>query len=286
MKRQFNHIADKHFQASFESECWVREKNVQAFCGKMQKLSQKFAEFGGLDYNGIDKSILNPQHIGDWPTEIRNPVLPAHQAMEVAERVFDIIGEYGYTNETCGLHFNFSPICTENFNRVNPFFLARQPIWEKIKADFGRGEGTVAHAKYCKPMKVRQDILDNPPSILDQKLTWHGSWWDKFRGEEANTKLAHENAKKNGLSLWRYMSQMQDYNRFGKNVKIADWNWHYAVLNFTNCEGEPNETSRMEVRGFGNTNYQFRINDVVPYVDEILWLVKESYNHPIKIKQN
>jgi hypothetical protein len=90
--------------------------------------------------------------------ELQTPPLPPAQAFDVLNKVFAIVNKYGYTNDSCGFHLNFSPKSTKLFNSIDPFKFTKLSLWKTIKKEFGR-----EHNEYCMDVWA-----DNPnPSKLE-----------------------------------------------------------------------------------------------------------------------
>lgn len=286
----FHNILNGQFNAGFEIECCIRRDENPAFEKALKKLHKgiEFEYDGSLRPVGWSKENHNANtyanraklpHIKcDQAHEILTPVLPVNEAFQLLEKIFALVAEFGYTNESCGLHANFSPINKKNFHKINPFWLSTQPLWSKIRKAFGRENN-----KYCQDIVLRADIKKNPAIILKQEIVKeglqpNGIFWDGYREEEVSINYKHVNA----ISLWRYMVQLQDFKRFGKK-KLVKCHWHYAGINFENIKPHPTDDSRIEIRAFGNTNYHLRLFEIADFCDKAIALFEESYTKPIKI---
>lgn len=259
---EFQYILDRRFQTGFEVECCINAGQTEAFKKAVQKLHP--------DITFVHDGSIKPK-LGDDRTEINTPVLPTDQALQLLERIFELVDKYGYTNRSCGLHANFSPINRADYEKINPFWLATQPIWKQIKKTFQRERN-----KYCRDIELQATIKKNPYAFVPHVK--HGRFWDRYNGVEASTSYKHKNA----VSLWHYMIQMQNFNRFKR--KFVRYAWHYSVINFDNYSPSHKPDSRIEIRGFGNENYHLRIGEIARYIERILRLFVESYDKKLETK--
>lgn len=91
--------------------------------------------------------------------EVKTPPLTPFKAFSLLEKIFAIIKEYGYTNETCGLHVNFSPVSEKVYRSLNPFSFTQDPLWKTIREDFKRDDNDYCldfelHSEWSKPMTM------------------------------------------------------------------------------------------------------------------------------------
>lgn len=265
----YKNIKEGSFFTGFEPECCINAGAMNDFQAAVRKVDKRCVF-------KFDRSIV--PKAGDETTEINTPVLRSDESIALLDEIFMLIDQFGYTNSTCSVHANFSPVSKKNHEKINPFFLAEQEIWKRMRSDFKR-DGN----KYCSDVILRSDIRQNPSVILKEKVskagTENGMFWDKFRGEEASVDYKHRNA----ISLWRYLIQMQDFKKFGRK-KLVKCHWHYAIVNFENYKPTHTKDSRVEIRAFGNENYHLKLPLITQYIDEVLALLKESFNHPVQIE--
>jgi hypothetical protein len=279
----FTYIPNGRWQMGCEVECCIKRAQNRSFEKQLKSLHKgiEFEYDGSLRPIGWSHDNHNSElyyNRGDIRNdapfdqghELLTPVLPVKDASLLLIEIFRLIEKDGYTNKSCGLHVNFSPINKSDYGKINPFYLVSQPIWNEIREVFGRMKN-----KYCKNIFVREDICKNPTSILEHVK--HGKFWDKYDGIERTTDYKHLNA----ISLWRYMVKMQQFNRFNKQ-RFVDYKWHYSVVNFDHYTPLPAHDSRIEVRGFGNKNYHLRLEEIISYIEKIIELFENSMNFTLK----
>jgi hypothetical protein len=271
---KFQNIKENQFNSGYEVEACFYREGFKGFVEKIKKLDKRIniGTDGSIRPIGWRKSDRYGRYFGHIGREIKTPVLKTIEGIQLLNEVFKLVSDFGYTNSTCSCHLNFSPIDKKDYERVNPFFLVQQDFWKRIRRHFDR-DGN----KYCQDIFLRKDIRENPANILKKKFPFY-TFWDGYRDEEVNTEYKHKNA----ISLWRYLISMQDFKKFG-NQQLVRCHFHYAGINFENFKPLPTKESRIEIRGVGNTDYEKRLDEIVPYIDESLFWIKESYKHEIKI---
>lgn len=275
--KKFNNIRNGRFKKGFEVEVCIHNQdhyNANAFCKAIRKIDKRIV----VDYDGSIKPKA-----GDWCCELKTPVLIANESFQLLEQIFIAIAFHGYTNTSCGLHDNTSPVSKKDFNKINPFWISEQPLWKQIRKSFAR-----ANNKFCQDVVLRKDIRENPFVILDLNVEKrglkNGMFWDGYRKQEVPINYQHVNA----ISLWRHMIQLQDFKKFrNKNRKpitnLVKCHWHYAGINFENLQPIPTPESRIEIRGFGNKDYHLRLPEIAHYSNEALGLFEQSYEIPCEI---
>jgi hypothetical protein len=77
--------------------------------------------------------------------EIKTPPLYPIEALQLLKRIFEFVDKNGYTNESCGLHLNFSPCANDLYYSLNPFSFTSEGIWDEITKEFRREDNT-----YCR----------------------------------------------------------------------------------------------------------------------------------------
>lgn len=287
--KNFQNILDNDFNIGFEIECLIFRQQNANFEKAVMALHKGilFVYDGSVRAKGWSRKRHNTHTYAnrhnlnipiDQAHEILTPVLPAIEAVQLLEKIFALVAEFGYTTKCCGLHANFSPRDKKNHGKINPFFLVEQPVWKEARKTFNR-----IGNKYCQDVVLRKDIRENPANILKQKINKDNLengmfFWDGYRDEEVSINYKHINA----ISLWRYLVQLQDFKRFGKQ-KLVKCHFHYGVVNLENYKPRYTMDSRIEIRAMGGDSYHFRLLEIVDYCDKTLELIKESYNHKIKI---
>jgi hypothetical protein len=276
---KFQHIEENQFKTGYEIETCLYRAGFNDFSAQLKKLDKRIniGTDGSIRPLGWVKHDRYGKVIGDIGREIRTPVLKSKEGIQLLAEIFNLVNQYGYQNETTGFHFNFSPQL-KDYEKLNPFFLAEQPIWKRIKQEFNR-DGN----KYCTDVVLRKDIRKNPANVLKLSVSKEGTdpngiFWDGFRGQEASIHYKHKNA----ISLWHFLNQMNDFKKFGAQKPIKN-HWHYSSANFSNYYPEYSPQGRAEIRSFGGADYCSKLGKILPYIDETIALAKESFEHTIKI---
>ena len=285
----FQNILNDKFQCGFEIECCIRRADNALFEQELKKLHKGilFQYDGSIRPLGWSRKKHNSHTYSnrhnlmnlkcDQAHELLTPVLPCVEGFQLLEQIFALVAEFGYVNNSCGFHANFSPKNKKDFNKINPFWLSERPLWSEIRKTFGRNRN-----KYCQDVVLRKDIRENPANVLKQKIDKsnldNGVFFDGYRNENVTIDYKHINA----VSLWRYMIQLNDFKRFGKQ-KLVKCHWHYANCNFENLKPIPTKDSRIEIRGFGGADYHLRLDEIIDYCDKAIGLFEESYQKQIKI---
>lgn len=78
--------------------------------------------------------------------ELRTPPLPPKSAMELLEKVLQIVNKYGGTNASCGFHVNISSKNKSEMMRFNPITFSSSKIWKELLSAFKRKSNN-----YCRP---------------------------------------------------------------------------------------------------------------------------------------
>lgn len=140
-------IANNSFFIGFEVET--------CFHGSSDELNVRRAIGRGVQM-GTDGSI-SPRP-GDWSAELRTQPLIGLKAFKRLEKVFNAVSEYGYTNQSTGLHVNLSPVSDELYYEINPFYLVCHPLFKEIKKRFKRENNNYCQA-YHPPRKPSQNNI-------------------------------------------------------------------------------------------------------------------------------
>lgn len=96
---------------------------------------------------GADRSI-NKRGFG-WfaeTAELKTPPLPPKSAMELLERVFEVVNKYGGTNASCGFHVNISSTKKSDMMKFNPIIFSSSAVWKQLLESFKRKRNT-----FCRP---------------------------------------------------------------------------------------------------------------------------------------
>jgi hypothetical protein len=276
----FEHILDGSFKCGFEIECCVPRLKDKAFIKDVKSLSEKiqFTYDGSLRPNGWTKTNKQAHAfvVGDIGHELVTPVFKSEDGILFLNELFKIVQTHGYTNSSCGLHANFSPTDKKNHEKINPFWLAEQKLWQEIKRTFARDKN-----KYCQDIKFRKDIRKNPVKILQEPISKdrhnNGVFWDKWEGCEASIAYKHRNA----ISLWHHAQRLQNNQIFGKK-QLVKAHWHYSNINFTNYQPTYTSDSRIEIRSAGGEDYEKKIDLIAEYADKSVGLFKESFTKKLE----
>lgn len=146
-------IRGKDFLLAFEVEFVYNAELIDAV-----KMQRKLSRMQRGTIVGRDGSInMSHRFRLEATAEIKTPPLPPFEALRLLKKVFDFVKQYGYTNSSCGLHLNFSPVSDELYYSLNPFTFTAEPIWEEITKEFRR-EGN----NYC-----RQVWNTKPKNLLE-----------------------------------------------------------------------------------------------------------------------
>jgi len=272
-----NHILKNSFKIGFEVECCIFKGKSNAFLRKIKDLNKKITigSDGSLKPNKIGEQIcpldgVTKIDVFDDSFELGTPPLPSEQAFILLEQIFELIKIYGYTNKSCGFHVNVSPVFHGDYKKINPFYLANKPLWKEIKRKFKRGNN-----RFCKDVVLKPSIKRNPASFL--KYLKEGRFYNY---NEYKYEYPHNYQHKNAISLWHHLIKMHEFNR--TKQKFINYVWHYGVISFDNYKPVKRKDSRIEIRGFGNTDYHLKINDIIYYTNKTLALFKESFEKPIE----
>ena len=127
-------------------------------------------EWDDSDFNGVEdyNEETDTYKKTGYGVEVRTPPLPANEAVKLLKRLFKIVAKYGFTNDSCGLHLNFS--CRNQKKRIlfNPILFAAHPIWEEIGKAFNREDNDFClnHAENYSFNKV-SDLYENGESLIE-----------------------------------------------------------------------------------------------------------------------
>ena len=211
--KKINWTNNTDVRLGFEVECAVVASRHRQFYKKLRELNGQVSV-------GYDGSIRVRDTL-DRVAEIRTVPLPPKDALALLKKVFDIVNEYGYTNQSCGLHVNISSARRSKMRNFNPLPFLSSKLWNEILRKFKR-----ASNGYCKSVVTNRDRhlskvdrLFNLSSALDNK---------------------------------------------------------YRCVNLTNFARGTRKSSRVEVRGFGNTDYTKKFDTIEVYVKRIEKLFKLS----------
>jgi hypothetical protein len=279
--KQYEHVCNGRFQAGFEIECIIRRNENAEFEKALKNLHKgiQFEYDGSIRPIGWRRSKHQDEHKYynrayykgkmDQAHELLTPVLPIPEALLLLEKIFVLIEKHGYTNKSCGLHCNFSPILPEDYDKINPFYLISQPHWNNLRTNWNRHKN-----KYCREVGLLQNLDKNPTSFM--KHIKHGKFYDKFDGVERHTK---EYQHKNSISLFTWLIKLNEFKRLKK--EFLKYIWHYSAISFDNYSTERKEDSRIEIRGIGGENYHMRFVEIIECVNESIRLFMQSFEIPI-----
>jgi hypothetical protein len=139
--KSYRLLNSRKFLLGFEVEFVFKTKH-----GTFSTVARKFRELNS-EITCVDDCSINPEHRHspndmdleiEKGMEVRTPPLIPSQAFELLAKVFKLVSQLGYTNESCGFHFNFSPVSEKLYYKIDPFKFTVAPLWEQIAEDFGR----------------------------------------------------------------------------------------------------------------------------------------------------
>lgn len=146
LPKQFKHLNSKEFLLGFEVECVFKlnkKEDEYAILKDLHKICSKIE----VDDDG---SIEPDDYENEHSAEIKTPPLHGAEAFELLNVVFKYVSEIGYTNSTCGLHLNFSPLSEKIYKSFNPFPFVLNPIWRTILKDFKRNNNSFCEIPSAK----------------------------------------------------------------------------------------------------------------------------------------
>src|ERR1039457_2029186 len=171
---RFQHIKANDFHLGFEIEaCFFRE-GFSDFVKLLKRLDSRInvTTDGSIRPENWTRSDRYGDMVGHKGREIQTYPLKAKEGVLLLNEIFNLVSDFGYTNQTCSCHLNFSPINRKDYEKVNPFFLIQQDFWQRIRNHFNR-DGN----KYCQDIFLRKDVKENPVNILKHKIQ-NGVFWD------------------------------------------------------------------------------------------------------------
>lgn len=264
---KFTHILDNKFKIGFEIEICVRNED---------KLKNILLNLNNEILFHNDGSI-NPNNKLYKGIEILTPPLLASDAINLLEKIFEIIKNNNcFTNKSCGLHVNISPIKKGDYFKVNPFWLANQSIWKKMKKTFKRERN-----KYCQNIKISRIIKKNPTSFL--KYVKDGKFWNYDTGIYSCT-LKKKAEAKNSIALWHLLNELNTHRRLKRIKRPIKCHFHYAVCNFWNYHSKRQRDSRLEIRAMGGIDYHLKFDKIIHYVNKTLEIIQKSYLKKLSLK--
>ncbi len=233
-KKKIIFTNNSDIRLGFELECVITSARIYNQRRGGYTRSSKWRRFCYTIHN-IQKGInigedgsINTYNAGGFArgVELRTLPLPPKDAMILLEKLFEVINEFGFTNNSCGLHVNISSKNKENMKKFNPLPFLHSKIWNQILSKFGRKNNG-----YCRPV--------------------------------VNNKKGRTN-----VDVLKTLSVSTN---------------KYRCVTLSNFGSGLNKTSRIEIRGFGNSIYTRKFNLVSKYVKKIMKLFKLSCNQPIFI---
>ncbi len=123
----------KDIRIGWEIECYYNCDEIGRgnFIRKIEAINSNITncEDNSLDCDGI---------------EFQTPPQPVKSSLVTLKKVFDVIKQYGYTNEECGLHFNISTKYQTKYANFNPLTFCEHPLIKEIGDYFDRNDN-----QYC-----------------------------------------------------------------------------------------------------------------------------------------
>ena len=235
-----------HWNVAFEVECYgnVNEISRAAFGRALRRINRQIV----IDN---DYSINPPNAASYWTMEFKTKPLKKSEAMQLLKKCFALMSKHGVdTNDSCGLHANFSPRSEAAYNKLNPLKAYIDPLWAKIAEAFNRED-----CDYCYPPDRSSEFF---------------AFAKKFQ---------------NGITLSpiELMAVCQDISdglhELGDtlNLEPAD-DAKSTAVNFCNLTKERTKSSRIEVRAFGGDKYHEKFDLIKGYVEEAITVFDTTSN--------
>ncbi len=137
----------KDIRLGWEVECYYNDDIISksAFIRKIKAVCSKITHCDdcSLDYCGI---------------EFQTPPQSVRASLKTLKKIFDIIKEYGYTDDGCGLHLNMSTKSGTKYKNFNPLLFCENPLIEDIGEYFDRQTNEYCY-NYMPEKKTRLDRL-------------------------------------------------------------------------------------------------------------------------------
>jgi hypothetical protein len=202
-------------RCGFELEACIKDHNLDAFRSAIRAHARC----------GSDCSI-HTDDMGDEAVELRTAPYTVKKAFKNLKSLCDVIRKYGYTNASCGLHFNFSTTSMRQAKYHNPYMFASNPIWMRLLREYRRTNNCYCAHRLKEDSPVFQQMVD----------------------------------------------QLYTHKDDG----------HYCSVNYEHFTGRKNQ--RIEVRVFGNKNYECKYKNIRKECDVILKLFDKCSRKQMKRK--
>lgn len=144
--KKYTNIHSRLWKIGFEIEFLLKsDYNYNFIQEKLFEITRnlEIGDDGSLHPDWRDRDASNYE-IKTFPSY---PVI----ALERINKIFILIEKYGYTNKTCSIHLNISPVSDELYYKINPFYIARQKLWVEMRKSFERSRNM-----YCKNYNFRR----------------------------------------------------------------------------------------------------------------------------------
>lgn len=141
----------KDIRLGFEIESLYNKTGRKDLIRKIREINPEIITGNDYSLHGwTGKMDTYGNRQDDCGIEIKTPPLPKCEAIVVLDKVFSLVGKYGYTNKTCGLHLNLSTVNEEKRTKFNPFLFCVNPLWAKMGEDFQRNRNEFCLNRFHK----------------------------------------------------------------------------------------------------------------------------------------
>ena len=137
-------------KAGFEVECIIKNQKVYDF----KKIIGKYH----LAQIGYDPSIR--EHWDTQTFELRTKPTTLKRSFKRLKKILEAVKEYGFTDSSCGLHFNFSTRSNKEARLFNPLRFCANPIWMRLLHKYRRSRNEYCNHYVADAKTVYRTISD------------------------------------------------------------------------------------------------------------------------------